>query len=141
MELPARIEQKIEYEPNSACWIWTGACTRDGYPEVMWQGGTRRAHRLIFEMLRSPIPPGLTLDHLCRVRCCVNPHHLEPTTIGVNGNRGFGQGALNGRKTHCPQGHPYDITYSGQRGCRRCMKESNRVAVVRYYYRHRAPRS
>jgi len=49
---------------------------------------TRLAHRVVYATLRGPIPHGLTLDHLCRVRGCVNPAHLEAVTNTVNVRRG-----------------------------------------------------
>ena len=64
---------KVEPEPNSGCWLWTGYTNRDGY------GCFRRdllAHRFAYELYRGAIPAGLTLDHTCRVRSCVNPAHL-----------------------------------------------------------------
>jgi hypothetical protein len=47
-----------------------------------------RAHRAVYQHLRGSIPEGADLDHLCRVRCCVNPCHLEPVTTAVNCRRG-----------------------------------------------------
>jgi hypothetical protein len=73
------------------CWIWHGAITR-GYgtfrigKEV---NGTALAHRLSYQWLVGPLPDGLELDHLCFVRCCVNPAHLEPVTHSINLERGM----------------------------------------------------
>lgn len=53
--------------------------------------GTRHwvyAHRAAYEALRGPIPEDRVLDHLCRVRRCYNPWHLEIVTIGENVRRG-----------------------------------------------------
>lgn len=74
--------------PESGCWIWTGELNRNGYGRV-WRLGRRvMAHRAMYELLVGPIPEGLVLDHLCRVRCCVNPKHLEPVTVRENTIRG-----------------------------------------------------
>jgi len=83
------------------------------------------AHRFGYELLVGPIPTGLTLDHLCRVRTCVNPAHLEPVSIGENVLRGDTRPAANLKKTHCPRGHAYDaantyIARGGERHCRTC---------------------
>lgn len=115
-------------DKSSRCWIWTGARSSTGYGNV-WHGGRYRpAHRVAFELLIGPIPDGLHLDHLCRVRACVNPAHLEPVTCKENVRRGE-QGVL---KTHCPAGHPYDeantrIVKGGYRQCRTCDRERARL--------------
>ena len=73
---------------TESCWIWTGAKDHGGYG-VHWVGGgvSRRAHRLAYEWGIGPVPEGMTLDHLCRTRACVNPAHLDPCTAGENAAR------------------------------------------------------
>ena len=111
------------------CWLWTGGQNGVGYG-MFWCGGRKvLAHRFAYELLVGPIPPGLQIDHLCRVRCCVRHGHLEPVTHQENALRG--DAGLNHRsKTNCPQGHPYDAenTYlwRGQRRCRACWPLSGR---------------
>lgn len=83
------------------------------------------AHRAAYQYLRGPIPDGLQLDHLCWVRRCVNPAHLEVVTARVNTLRGENPAAQNARKTHCHRGHPFDEanTYwrpDGGRDCKAC---------------------
>lgn len=102
----------MQPEPNSGCWLWTASCFFNGYGQTSFGGRTGiRAHRVIYELLVGPIPTGLDLDHLCRVRCCVNPAHLEPVTRSVNLQRGdVGDQRIGDRqraKTHCPAGHEY----------------------------------
>jgi hypothetical protein len=110
--------------PESGCWEWTGAITRLGYGNAYVGGRTMLAHRAVYEALVGPVPNGLTLDHLCRNRGCVNPAHLEPVTHRENVLRGEGFAARHARKTHCPRGHPYDEKntewYRGGRYCRAC---------------------
>lgn len=95
------------------CWIWTASLDASGYGKFMSKsrnvgGRTIHAHRWSYEHFVGPIPPGLTLDHLCRNKSCVNPAHLEPCTIGENTRRSpTTLPGSNVRKTHCPQGHPY----------------------------------
>jgi hypothetical protein len=86
------------------------------------------AHRWSYEALVGPIPPGLEIDHLCRVRNCVNPSHLEPVTKAVNILRGESMSARHARQTHCKSGHPFDaentrMTTDGQRRCRTCDRQ------------------
>lgn len=77
---------------TDSCWLWTGGVGR-GYG-IFYRGADRGgsftvAHRYAYEALVGPIPAGLTLDHLCRVRGCVNPAHLEPVTQAENVRRGW----------------------------------------------------
>lgn len=70
---------------TDTCWLWRGALDRHGYGRV-GVGGTRTAlaHRVAYMLAVGPIPDGFVLDHLCRIRACVNPAHLEPVTQVVN---------------------------------------------------------
>ena len=75
---------------GTPCWMWKLSRNRDGYG-VAWGGrGKTLAHRVEYERHVGPIPQGLTLDHLCRERGCVNPEHLEPVTLIENQRRGDG---------------------------------------------------
>ena len=130
-------EHKPELGP---CWLWTAGQNGEGY------GFTTAlfrmlAHRFAYELLVGPIPEGLQLDHLCRVRNCVRPDHLEPVTNRVNVQRGA-RGSL---VTHCPAGHEYDEanTYyakrDGHRVCRTCRRERiHRIQDAAYWRRWRA---
>ncbi len=137
--LPARFWDKVRIgaapsiRPDlGPCWLWV-ACLVDGYGRVYRGKDTSdRAHRWAYEQLIGMIPSGLQTDHLCRVRACVNPSHMEPVTPSVNTLRGQTIPARNKRVTHCPRGHPYDETntYRGQnpygdgyRKCRACRRE------------------
>jgi hypothetical protein len=70
------------------CWEWRGAITTDGYATLSIAGRTVYAHRFSYESLVGSIPDGLVLDHLCRVRHCVNPQHLEAVSNAENVRRG-----------------------------------------------------
>lgn len=131
-----RFDAKWEVD-ESGCWLWTASTDNAGYGcfgvkderSACWR--TVRAHRLAYETAVGPIPDGLVLDHLCRVRNCVNPDHLEPVTSGENVLRGDTITARCAATTHCPQGHPYDEknTYhnpAGFRACRTCLAERDR---------------
>jgi hypothetical protein len=104
-----RFMSKVEKSPDG-CWIWIGSIAPNGYGKFSVEKNKVRkcfnAHRWAYEYFVGPIRAGLTLDHLCRNRRCVNPSHLEPVTIRENLIRGEGVSAVNIRKTHCPKGHP-----------------------------------
>jgi hypothetical protein len=73
---------------RSACWPWRGSIDTTGYGRFRLDDGRlTTAHRAVYEHHVGPITVGLTLDHLCRNRQCVNPHHLEPVTQAVNNSR------------------------------------------------------
>ncbi|WP_063750263.1 HNH endonuclease signature motif containing protein [Kitasatospora cheerisanensis] len=105
------------------CWLWKGHKNAEGYAWTHAAGHHRLVHRFSYEALVGPIPVGFQIDHLCKVRHCVNPAHLEAVTPKVNVQRST---SANRRKTHCPQGHPYDEanTYRPPgrtaRACRAC---------------------
>lgn len=95
---------RVDKQPDG-CWLYTGALMADGYARVK-DTSTDHAllvHRVVYEQLVGPIPDGLVLDHLCRVRNCVNPKHLEPVTGAENIRRGVR--ARLGERTRCAEGH------------------------------------
>lgn len=117
-----RLERYMIPEPNSGCWIWIGALNGDGYGSFNGPDGkSTDAHTASYEHFVGQIPDGLELDHLCRVRCCVNPHHLEPVTRRENLARGIN---YHSSRTHCPKGHPYEgknlMGTPKRRKCRIC---------------------
>jgi hypothetical protein len=115
------------------CWVWTGG-TRNGYGRTTWNSRRDYVHRVMWEMLVGPIPDGLQIDHLCRVKLCCNPDHLEPVTPRVNVKRSSAGAILRRRNasvTHCPRGHCYSpentLVISGHRRCRTCNREQCRA--------------
>lgn len=116
---------------ESGCHIWTGVI-RDGYGLFKIEGRVQSAHRVAYAWRHGPVPQGLVLDHLCCVRACVNPDHLEAVTQRENLIRG---GVI--QKTHCVWGHEYNAenTYtnpnSGERFCRVCHRASCQRANAR----------
>lgn len=63
---------------------------------------------MAWEKNHGPIPDGMVIDHVCRVRRCVNTDHMEVVTNKENILRGQSPWAVNARKTHCPRGHPLE---------------------------------
>lgn len=121
--LAERLSRHSTPEPNSGCILWLGGCSPAGYGIVWWEGRLWAAHRKSYELAKGPIPAGMQLDHLCRARCCINAAHLEVVTHAENVRRG-NSGLHHRMKTHCPHGHPYDVTNTridaGRRRCREC---------------------
>lgn len=111
---------------SKGCWIWTLSIeSRTGYGKGWNEGKSESAHRISYKAFKGEIPDGLHIDHLCRVRECVNPDHLEAVTLKENVLRGVGITAENARKKHCKHGHPftgYNVIRreSGRRTCRTC---------------------
>lgn len=123
---------------ESGCWEWVGTINPDGYGQFRVDGSLRRAHRVLYEQSNGPIPPGLTLDHLCRNRGCVRPDHLEAVSQRVNTMRGDTPAARNAGKTHCPMGHALGAgnlvasqVKQGWRRCRECYNAGHRARRLR----------
>ena len=130
--LMARFMAKVSPEPTSGCWLWAGALFANGYARIYGEGG-RKAKLLYGHRVGGSIPPGLQLDHLCRVRSCVNPEHLEAVTSKMNVLRGEGLSAKNLRKNVCKRGHPYNKTRTRIDGrpyryCSVCQIDLQRIA-------------
>jgi hypothetical protein len=95
MDLSGRFWAKVD--KTEGCWIWTAAKTMGGYGRFVIGRKVHYAHRVAYELARGSIADGLTIDHLCRNKACVNPGHLEPVTGSENARRYWG--------THCKRGH------------------------------------
>lgn len=134
-QLWTRFWQFVACDLDSRCWLWQRPVAGEGYAVIKVAGTNQPAHRIVYQWLVGRIPPGWVIDHLCRVRHCLNPLHLEAVTHAENIRRGLGAPAKHGRKTHCPQGHAYDVANtlqvprSGGRRCRQCRDS--------YYAEHR----
>jgi 5-methylcytosine-specific restriction endonuclease McrA len=122
--LDERFWSKVEVTPS--CWVWTGSCNQGGYgmlAKLKPDGGQTSvgAHRVAYQLLVGPIPDGLEIDHLCRVRNCVNPAHLEVVTRLENARRG-----APANQTHCKRGHeltPENLNRdTGRRRCKICLQ-------------------
>ncbi len=130
--LEERFWEKVD--KTSDCWLWTASLDAKGYGWFMVDQTMRRAHGVAYRLVIGPVPDGSELDHLCRVRRCVNPVHLEPVRHAENNRRADhsthghdAMGAIHRAKTQCPYGHPYNdlntYRWRGKRSCRTCMTE------------------
>lgn len=149
-DLRARLLSHIDQQGEDDCWPWTGAVSKRGYAFTRPARGDVLVpvHRIVYETFVGPIPPGLDIDHLCHRadqckggfgcphrRCC-NPKHLAPEGPVANTMRGNSPSAINARKTHCQNGHEFNVentqvSSQGKRTCRRCRaawKQRRRAA-------------
>lgn len=114
-------------DQTQSCWLWTGYCTPDGYGRFRVDASEMPlAHRVAYVLMVGPIPEGMTIDHVCYVRHCVNPDHLRP--LSVSENTSLQRSAT---ATHCVNGHEYtpENTYlrpsspgGTSRDCRACIR-------------------
>lgn len=132
--LPERIWKKIEVNSETGCWEWTASKDGGGYGQTYFDGRQRKTHRVTYEALVGPIPTGKQIDHLCRVRCCCNPEHLEPVTHATNQLRGVNTLADRvwqermTRDGKCDRGHPISrayLTKGGILGCLVCLDDAD----------------
>lgn len=117
-------------EKTDSCWNWTGRVSR-GYSVFTIGKLTILGHRYIYRHFKGDIPDGLTIDHLCKNKLCVNPDHLEPVTMRENLARSNSISSVNRAKTHCPNNHPYDdrntlFAKDGSRICKECAYKRHR---------------
>jgi hypothetical protein len=118
VSLPEQFWRHVQ--KTGSCWLWTGTTAAHGYGQMRRGGRTLPAHRVSYELLVGPIPPGLHIDHLCRVRACVNPAHLEAVTQKENNRRAHAVRKI------CRHGHPLDgVRPNGYRYCRECKRLHN----------------
>lgn len=115
-------------DKSGECWIWQGAPNHAGYGRFNQQ----MAHRVAYEINVGPIPDGLTIDHLCKTRNCVNPAHMEPVTLAENVRRAERHTNGNDLKTECVHGHAFTAantaTHNGKRKCKTCARDRARIA-------------
>ena len=122
-----RFFEKVE--KTDSCWIWKGNLNPMGYGRFTVRYSYIYAHRFSYELVNGPIQEGMQIDHLCRNTSCVNPFHLDAVSAQMNNSRSTSPSARNKIKTHCKNGHIFNLqnTYinpDGDRECRECRKLS-----------------
>ena len=133
-------------------WLWQGSVDWGGYGHYAWHGFVYPAHRFAYIALRGPIAGRFELDHLCCIRHCVNPNHLDLVTHHINILRGRGAQRGGTRLVSCKRGHPFnddntlvrrkryaDGTVGRNRRCRICTEQYRREAWALVLLRRRAP--
>ena len=116
------IEKRIFYSKNG-CWLMQGYQDKDGYCQIVFRRKVRRAHRVVWFALNGMIGKEWLLDHVCRVRNCVNPAHLRKVTPLQNTLENSDSIQFhNSQKTHCKNGHPFDCRYPIKRGSNRYQR-------------------
>lgn len=135
---------KMVAPPNeNGCRLWLGAKSTSStgdygsfslYAPRPLPRKVVKAHVFSWELVHGPVPEGLELDHLCRVRLCVEEKHLEPVTHQVNMLRGDGVASINASKSFCNNGHPLfgdNVRMEGGGRLRRC-KACAKAAMERF---------
>ena len=116
--LPGRIVVRIL--PKDGHWLWQGSISPEGYARL----NSVYVHRIVCEWAHGPIPEGYDVDHLCRVKSCVHPDHLEAVTHREN--------MLRARTGICKHGHSLDeygkVQKDGTRYCGECRRQNQKRA-------------
>ena len=122
-DLKDRLRQNVIVDDNG-CWLWQLSLRANGYGQIVVGEEVLYAHRVSYEVFVGPIRPGKEIDHLCRVRKCINPQHIEAVSHRENMRRSATVFGENARKTHCKRGHSFDEknTYRTPKGARQCRK-------------------
>jgi hypothetical protein len=99
-----RFWSKVDRTDSSGCWLWLGQRNAWGYGHfrrtvVLGTYVAVKAHRYAYTLAIGPIPPGLTLDHLCGRPACVRPDHLEPVTNAENLRRRHARRRAEGKQS------------------------------------------
>lgn len=130
MSLPESFHNKTS--SDTGCILWVGATNSRGYGCFAVDGVVQLAHRVAWEDAHGAIVDGLTIDHLCRVKQCVNTEHMELVTAAENTRRRFrAVGGLSVGGT-CRHGHLIEneadlyVRTRGATDCRECIRENHR---------------
>ncbi len=101
---------------SSGCWLWNKSTDGRYYGKIKVNGKMEYVHRVSYSTFVGDIPKGLEIDHLCKVKLCLNPRHLEAVTHSENLLRADLKTAV------CKRGHErsQDNMRRSRRACRIC---------------------
>ena len=120
-----RLFNKLTYAEDSTCWLWNGTKDWNGYGKIRFNNKMQYVHRVAFQLFKGPLAKGLVVDHICNIKSCVNPIHLQLITQTANVLRSNAFSGINHRKQFCPKGHKLQIPNLDpselKRGGRRCL--------------------
>lgn len=124
---PARVIERVLSRiviSADGCHISTYSTGSHGYAQVGWSEAGKStvtlAHRVAWIASNGPIADGMTVDHTCKQRRCVNVEHLRILTNYENARRTFGRDWPLGQ---CANGHPVE---GEPRHCPECNAEWQR---------------
>lgn len=121
-----------KWKEVEGCHLWQSPLDKDGYGSFYFRRKPRRAHRVSYYYTIGDIQQGMVVDHICGKRNCVRPDHLRILTPRENALDSRGLGAINARKTHCKEGHPFDRKYGKQRYCSLCQAAKTRRLRIKW---------
>ena len=136
-----RLDPKMRIANNTErtedCWLWVGELQKNGYGRLRAGAKWQLAHRFSYTVYTGQDISGLTIDHVCRVRNCVNPAHLRACSQKENSLAAHSLSIAKQRKeqTHCVNGHEFtqENTYTRRNGCRACRRCIADCALRRYH--------
>lgn len=76
------------------CWPWTKGVGNRGTGYFTFKGGKYQPHRVAWEQVNGPVPPGLVMLHNCGNRACCNPAHIFAATPSERNTRAMTPGKL-----------------------------------------------
>lgn len=82
-----RLLSKVAVDENG-CWIWSGYCDGNGYPQFKLRGSARWATRMSYLVFRGRLDAGKEIDHKCHNTSCINPSHLRQKSKSENSREG-----------------------------------------------------
>lgn len=129
---------RISPEPNSGCWLWTGAMRSSGYGNAHVDGRFVSAHRFAYECANGPVEDDCEVMHTCHMRLCCNPQHLMAGSHAENMRQAKERGSMSKLGSYCSRGHKMTaantlLRPNGARRCRACHRE-----LARNNYRDKA---
>ena len=126
-DLPKTFWAKVT--KTETCWLWTSKID-DGYGRMYIRGKYYLVHRMVYVSLKNKLGENTQVDHLCKVRNCVNPDHLDEVSGKENTRRGLSQ-RFNTDPNKCPYGHDYDGQIKGKaegsiyKVCSKCRNDKS----------------